>query len=205
MLNKQRLVGNLKRGIIFVVSALAGTGKTTLVHMLTKEFCEIKLSVSCTTRKPRPYEVNGGHYHFLSRQEFEEKIKRNEFLEHVELYGDRYGTSLQQIEEVLSKGDHVILVIDTQGAQLLREKIDACFIFIMPPSKEELERRLMARGTEKKEVVLQRLAIAEREMQQAHLYDYQVINDDLPTAYNVLRSIVIAEEHKVKRTKFMDT
>jgi guanylate kinase len=198
MSNKQKLVGNLKRGRIFVVSAPAGTGKTTLVSMLTKEFDHVKMSISCTTRSPRPYEIDGVHYHFLSKEAFQEKIQRGEFVEHVELYGDYYGTSFKSIEEMLMKGLHVVLVIDTQGAIMLREKIDAAYIFILPPSKEELQRRLESRGTEKRDVMLQRLAIAEREMNEAYRYDYQIINDDLSCAYQVLRSIVIAEEHKTR-------
>lgn len=200
MSNKQKLVGNLTRGCIFVVSAPAGTGKTTLVSMLTKEFDHVKMSISCTTRKPRPYETDGVHYHFLTKEAFEEKVRRGEFLEHVQLYGDYYGTSLESIEEMVKKGLHVVLVIDTQGALLLRKKIDAAYIFILPPSKEELQRRLESRGTEKREVMLQRLAIAEREMNEASHYDYQIINDDLSCAYQVLRSIVIAEEHKTRTT-----
>ena len=196
MSNKQKLVGNLKRGRIFIVSAPAGTGKTTLVSMLTKEFDQMKVSVSCTTRQPRPYEIDGVHYHFLKKEEFEDKIKRGDFLEHVLLYGDHYGTSLKFIEEILQKGQHVVLVIDTQGALMLMGKIEAAYIFILPPSKEELQRRLESRGTEKREVMLERLRIAEREINEAHRYDYQIVNDDLSCAYQVLRSIVIAEEHK---------
>jgi len=196
MSNKQKLVGNLKRGRIFIVSAPAGTGKTTLVSMLTKEFDQVKVSVSCTTRQPRPYEIDGVHYHFLKKEEFEDKIKRGDFLEHVLLYGDHYGTSLKFIEEILQKGQHVVLVIDTQGALMLMGKIEAAYIFILPPSKEELQRRLESRGTEKREVMLERLRIAEREINEAHRYDYQIVNDDLSCAYQVLRSIVIAEEHK---------
>ena len=196
MSNKQKLVGNLKRGRIFIVSAPAGTGKTTLVSMLTKEFEQVKVNVSCTTRQPRPYEIDGVHYHFLKKEDFEEKIKRGDFLEHVLLYGDHYGTSLKFIEEILQKGQHVVLVIDTQGALMLMGKIEAAYIFILPPSKEELQRRLESRGTEKKEVMQERLRIAEREINEAHRYDYQIVNDDLSCAYQVLRSIIIAEEHK---------
>jgi guanylate kinase len=200
MLSKQKLVGNLTFGLTFVVSAPAGTGKTTLVGMLTKEFDAVKMSISCTTRPPRPHEIDGVHYHFISEDEFQRKVEAGEFLEHVSLFGHRYGTSATYIEKKKSKGLHVVLVIDTQGAVQLMGKISATFIFLLPPSKEELMRRLVGRGTEKKEVIEERLRRAEVEMELANLYDYQIVNDDLPTAYQVLRSIVIAEEHRVQKS-----
>lgn len=200
MSSKQKLVGNLPYGLTFVVSAPAGTGKTTLVGMLTKEFDAVKMSISCTTRPPRPHETDGVHYHFLSEEEFQRKVDNGEFLEHVTLFGHRYGTSATFIEKKKASGFHVVLVIDTQGAVQLMGKIAATFIFLLPPSQEELVRRLVGRGTEKKEVIEERLKRAELEMELAKLYDYQIVNDDLPTAYQVLRSIVIAEEHRVQKS-----
>ncbi len=197
MSNKQKLVGSRPQGLTFVVSAPAGTGKTTLVGMLTKEFDAVKMSISCTTRPPRFHEIDGVHYNFLSEEEFQKRADSGEFLEHVTLFGHRYGTSAGLIEKMKAKGQHVVLVIDTQGAVQLMQTIDAVFIFLLPPSKEELVRRLVTRGTESKEVIEERLKRAEKEIELSQLYDYTIVNDDLPTAYQVLRSIVIAEEHRV--------
>src|SRR5258708_7627638 len=112
MSSNYKLLGNRKRGLLFVVSAPAGTGKTTLVGMLTKEFDSVKTSISCTTRPARPYEVHGQHYYFLSEAEFNEKVAHNEFLEHVTLFGYQYGTLRTHVEERQAKGQHVVLVID---------------------------------------------------------------------------------------------
>jgi guanylate kinase len=137
------------------------------------------------------------HYHFVSRQEFEVKIAQDDLLEYVCLYGDYYGTSRSWVESRLKKGKHVILVIDTQGAAQLKSKLKALFIFVKPPSLQELRRRLNHRGTECGEAIEKRLAWAEREIDAAKNYDYMIVNDDLETAYQVLKSIVIAEEHRV--------
>ena len=199
MSSKQQLVGNLKYGLTFVVSAPAGTGKTTLVQMLSKEFDSIKMSVSSTTRPPRSYEIDGSHYHFLTESQFSEKVEHGDFLEHVSLFGYRYGTSYGHVEELKKKGYHVVLVIDTQGAVQLMKKIKATFIFLMPPTTEELTRRLRDRGTEEDVEIKTRLEWSEKEMEVAKLYDYLIVNDDLSIAYQVLRSIVIAEEHRIQK------
>lgn len=196
MSNKSSLVGSRKRGLLFVLSAPAGTGKTTLVQRLVSEFPSVIQSVSFTTRKPRPQEVMGDHYFFISKEEFEKKIADQEFLEYVVLYGDYYGTSKVWVESMLSQGKHLFLVIDTQGALQLMDSVEACFIFIMPPSMEVLKERLEARNSETKESLANRLEWAEKEIEAIHYYDYAFCNDDLDTAYDVLRSIVIAEEHK---------
>lgn len=197
MSNKQLLLGNRLQGLTFVLSAPAGTGKTTLVNMLTKEFDCVKASISCTTRPKRTDEIDGVHYCFLSDEEFSKKVEEGEFLEHVTLFGYRYGTSKKVIEQMKAAGNHVILVIDTQGALTLMGKESAIFIFLMPPSLEELGRRLMERGTETHESLASRLSEAGREIAIASAYHYVIINDNLPTAYQVLRSIIIAEEHRV--------
>lgn len=193
-----RLVGNLKHGLVFILSAPAGTGKTTLVQKLVQEFSTIVASVSFTTRLPRPGEIPGAHYHFLSKEEFVRRIVQGEFLEYVELYGDYYGTSRLWVEDKLLQGMHVILVIDTQGALQLKDKIEATSIFVSPPSLRELEKRLKERKTESQEVIEKRLAWAEQEMLVRSSYDYLIINDDLEIAYQVLRSIIIAEEHHIR-------
>ncbi len=177
----QKLLGNLPRGLVFVVSAPAGTGKTTLVRMLAQEFPCIHESVSCTTRPPRQGEIDGKDYYFLSPQEFEEKKQLGDFLEHA-------------------MGNHVFLVIDTQGAlQLKKKQFSAVYIFLSPPSEEELKERLVRRKTEEMEVIEKRLSWAKAEMSMVANYDYHIINDNLNMAYAVLRSIVIAEEHKIRR------
>lgn len=193
------LLGESTEGLIFVVSAPAGTGKTTLVQMLAQEFPSIIASISYTTRKRREGEIEGTHYHFISDSEFKAKIAAADFLEYVELYGTYYGTSRQWIKEQVYKGKHVVLVIDTQGALKLKGQIPAILIFIRPPSVEVLRARLLQRRTETLEIVEKRLAWAQRELEVAQEYDYQLINDRLETAYQVLRSIFIAECHRTRR------
>lgn len=192
------LLGNLKYGLVFILSAPAGTGKTTLVQKLEQEFPCVVAGISYTTRLPRQGEVSGVHYHFLTKADFLQRAADGEFLEYVQLYGDYYGTSRLWVEEQLSKGKHVVLTIDTQGALQLKGKLKASYIFVTPPSFEELEKRLKSRKTEAQEVIEKRLAWATQEMMAKASYEYLVVNDDLETAYQVLRSIVIAEEHRLK-------
>lgn len=195
----EKVLGNLPTGLVFVVSAPAGTGKTTLVGMLTEEFDEVVESISCTTRAPRPSEKNGVDYHFLSKSEFETKIRDNEFLEYAEVFGNYYGTSRKYVLDQQKKGKHVVLVIDTQGAiKLKNERFPATFIFLSPPSLEELKERLVKRKTEDEETLRQRLSWATQEMQIGARYDYMIVNKDLHVAYDILRSIIIAEEHRLR-------
>lgn len=194
---KLKLLGNAERGLLFVLSAPAGTGKTTLVNMLAEEFPCVVPSLSFTTRHPRSGEKHGEHYHFISVEEFDQKVVENEFLEYVQLYGHFYGTSKKWVEEQLSIGKHVVLVIDTQGALQLMGKVPLCSIFLMPPSPDELRRRLKGRKTESESIIEERLEWANQELERCRYYDYCIINDDLNTAYQVLKSILIAEEHKV--------
>lgn len=202
MLNKvnykaPKLLGNLQKGHLFIISAPAGTGKTTLVKKLINEFPCVKSSVSFTTRLPRPREVNGIDYKFITRKEFEKKIEQGEFIEYVELYGDYYGTSKKYIETLQNEGNHVILVIDTQGGLKLKKLLKSTLIFIMPPSLEELSARLYKRKSESPEVIETRLKWAEIELEDAKYYDYAIVNDNLKTAYEALKSILIAEEHRI--------
>lgn len=190
----------VERGQLFVVSAPAGTGKTTLVEMLCEEFDPIVESISCTTRAARQAETDGEHYHFLSREDFQQRIDEDEFIEYVELWGNFYGTSAKMLEEQRRR-HHVMLTIDTEGALRIKRKTGAVLIFIMPPSFDELARRLTERNTESDEAVRTRLNWAEKELAVADQYDYQVLNDDLEVAYQVLRSIVIAETHRVPSQK----
>jgi guanylate kinase len=191
-----QVLGGMPKGLIFIVSAPAGTGKTTLVHMLQKEFSCVAQSISYTTRPMRVSEIADQDYHFLGRDEFEEKIKAGDFLEHARVFGDYYGTSRNALFSQLSQGKHVMLVIDTQGALQLRGKLDAVFIFIQPPSLDVLKKRLLSRKSESSAAMEERLAWAQKEIDCAIYYDYQIVNDDLKTAYDVLRSVLIAEEHK---------
>ncbi|MBU6447161.1 MAG: guanylate kinase [Verrucomicrobia bacterium] len=186
----------MKRGLVFVISAPAGTGKTTLVKMLKEEFHHIVGSVSYTTRLPRANEVEGRDYHFISTKAFEQKIKEDEFLEYAKVFDHYYGTSKKYVESQQEKGKHVILVIDTQGALQLMGRFDAIYIFMRPPSLEELMARLYRRKSEDEEAIRTRLSWAEREMALAPKYNYHIVNDNLKTAYDVLRSILIAEEHR---------
>lgn len=196
MSSDQPLLGSCSRGRLFVLSAPAGTGKTTLVQKLVEEFPSVVQSISYTTRKPRAQEVTGDHYFFISKAEFEAKIAEHEFLEYVLLYGDYYGTSKVWVESMLSQGKHLFLVIDTQGALQLMDSVEACFIFVKPPSLEILKQRLLERKSETEESLNNRLSWAEKEMEAVHYYDYAFCNDNLDSAYQILRSIVIAEEHK---------
>lgn len=192
------LLGEAKEGLIFIVSAPAGTGKTTLVQKLVSEFPSIIASISYTTRKPREGEIQGKHYHFITESEFQAKIAASDFLEYVKLYETYYGTSLEWVKEQQRQGKHVVLVIDTQGALKLKNTIQGVFIFIRPPSLEILRNRLIQRRTESEEVIEKRLEWAKKELIAGQAYDYQVINDELEVAYQILRSIFIAECHRIR-------
>lgn len=198
----QKVMGNAQKGMLFVVSAPAGSGKTTLTQMLVDEFPCVIESVSFTTRSVREGEVEGKHYHYIGRQQFEEMIAGGSFLEHATIYGDCYGTSREWVEEKRNQGKHVVLVIDTQGAAQVKTKCEATFIFILPPSFEELRARLTKRRTETKEAIERRLDWARKEVKAAQNYDYIILNDDLETAYQVFKSIFIAEEHKLENTQW---
>ena len=193
-----KVLGNVSKGQVFVISAPAGTGKTTLVHMLDGEFPCVTESISCTTRPPRANEVEGDHYHFISEADFKAKLKAGEFLEHAEVFGHYYGTLRATVEASLNRGHHVVMVIDTQGAMKIKGNFPATFIFVSPPSFDELRERLFKRKTETPESIEHRLSWAKREMEMAQHYDYHIINDNLSVAYDVLRGILIAEEHKTR-------
>jgi len=192
------LSGNVSKGLLFILSAPAGTGKTTLVQLLTRDSPNVVASVSYTTRKPRPGEIEGIHYNFIDKDEFNHRIQAGDFLEHVELYDNFYGTSKAWVESKLCQGKHVILVIDTQGAELVKQKTQVISIFVAPPSLDELEKRLRLRRTESDEMIEKRLKWSKREIEVQKKYNYLIINDDLSSAYQALRSILIAEEHRVR-------
>ncbi|MBI5273681.1 MAG: guanylate kinase [Chlamydiales bacterium] len=176
------------------MSAPAGGGKTTLAQMLTKEFKgKIVQSISCTTRKPRLNEKDGKDYHFLSKEEFFNLASQDKFLEYAPVFDHYYGTLKEDVNYLLNEGKHVLLVIDTQGAMQIKKKAAAIFIFVVPPSMEELKERLIKRGTEDENSIKQRLAIAKQELEMSKEYDYVIMNQDLSKAYEELKDIIIKE------------
>lgn len=183
-----------KRGVLFVFSGPSGVGKGTLKAKLFEEFADrIAYSVSATTRGPREGEVDGKDYFFISRQEFERRVKNNEFLEHAEFAGNCYGTPRAYVEKLLDSGMNVVLEIDVQGAlQVMKSMPECVSVFILPPSFEEPEHRLRGRGTETEEKVRERLETAKRELPYAPQYDYQIVNGgDIEAAYQSLREVFL--------------
>lgn len=189
-----------RSGILFVVSAPSGAGKTTICSALRQK-PDFVYAVSCTTRAPRPGEVNGEDYHFLSEEEFTRRVEAGEFLEHAEVHGRRYGTLKSDVLENLSQGVDVLLDIDIAGAASIRACEDPGIhdaladIFIMPPNLEELRRRLMKRGTETDEQIAIRLANAAREMEHWHFYKYTLISSSMEEDIEKFRSIMRAERY----------
>lgn len=189
-----------KKGVLFVFSGPSGVGKGTLNAKLFAEFGDqIAFSVSATTRAPREGEIDGKHYFFISRQDFENRIANNDFLEHAEFAGNCYGTPVSYVNSLLEQGKNVILEIDVQGAMQVRERMpESVSVFILPPSFEELENRLRGRGTETEEKIQMRLGAARREMEYAPKYNYQIVNGgDLEAAYQELRAIYLKESHQM--------
>ncbi|GAD80960.1 guanylate kinase [Vibrio ezurae] len=187
------------KGTLYIVSAPSGAGKSSLISaMLEKNpVYAMKVSVSHTTRKVRPGEENGVHYHFVERSEFESLIEDGVFLEHAEVFGNYYGTSRIWIEENLNKGIDVFLDIDWQGARQIRAQMPhAKSVFILPPSNGELERRLNVRGQDSSEVIAKRMSEAKSEMSHYDEYDYIIVNDDFDAALMDFRAILRAERLK---------
>lgn len=181
----------LQIGHIFIVTAASGTGKTTLVSRLSSREEDIRVSISHTTRAPREGEQNGVHYHFVSKIEFEEMIAANAFIEHAQVYGNYYGTSLAAVKSLKKAGFNVILEIDVQGAAQIRQLLpDATSIFILPPSMAELNERLINRGTDSQEVIQYRLGKAREEIEQCYLFDYVIVNQELDQAELDLLAII---------------
>jgi guanylate kinase len=180
-------------GTLFVVAAPSGAGKSTLVNALLDREPAISLSVSHTTRPPRTGELYGRHYYFVERAEFEREIGEGIFLEHAEVHGNLYGTSRTSVQELLSQGRDVLLEIDWQGAeQIRRSKPDCVSVFILPPSRTELERRLRGRGSDSVEVIERRLRNSRGEIAHAHEFDYIIVNDQFDAALGDLQAIVRA-------------
>jgi guanylate kinase len=180
-------------GSLFIVSAPSGAGKSSLVKALLTEVQGIGLSISHTTRKPRAGETPGKDYHFIHQAEFETIRNQEGFLEWAYVHGNYYGTSMSWLEGQMSIDRDVLLEIDWQGAEQVTQKIDnVVSIFILPPSFEELEKRLRGRGTDSEEVILKRMAAAQLEIEQARRFDYVIVNDDFTQALLELKSIVFA-------------
>lgn len=187
----------MSQGNLYIISAPSGAGKSSLISALLSQDKSHKMmvSVSHTTRNPRPGEVNGVHYHFVSHEEFEHLIDQDLFLEYAQVYGNNYyGTSLPAIEKNLADGIDVFLDIDWQGARQIRAKLPTVkSIFILPPSMPELERRLIGRGQDSEEVIVKRMAQAVSEISHYDEYDYVIVNDDFEQALADLRHILRAE------------
>ncbi|GEN23742.1 guanylate kinase [Halomonas cupida] len=192
----------MSQGTLFIVSAPSGAGKTSLVRELIESVDGIQVSVSHTTRAMRPGEVDAVNYHFVDVATFEDMVARGDFFEHAQVFDNHYGTSRSAVEALLAAGQDVILEIDWQGARQVREQMDsAVSIFILPPSRDELERRLSSRGTDDHQVISGRMREAVSEMSHYGEYDFMVINDDFTTALDELRALVIAHRLDTRRQK----
>ena len=188
------------QGLIMVVSAPSGTGKTTLCKKLLAEFADLRFSVSCTTRPARKGEQDGRDYHFISVEDFRNRREQGEFVEWEEIYGHCYGTSKRDIEEMTRKGYDVVLDIDTRGARNVKTIYpEAVFIFILPPSVEILKERLTKRGSETDDIIKVRFDRAMEEIQENEWYDYVVFNDIVCDSVSIIRSVYIAEKNRRSR------
>jgi len=187
---------------VFIISAPSGSGKSTLVSRLLNEVTGLTFSVSFTTRRPRGMEVEGSAYHFIGKEEFEQRIAGGEFLEHARVFDNYYGTHKSVLEQAKAAGKDLVLDIDVQGAGQLKERIpDAVSIFILAPSRESLEQRLRSRGQDNDDVIRRRLADAAREISNYEQYDYVLVNDDLDEAAETLKAIVRAERARRQRVE----
>ena len=180
--------------IVYIISAPSGSGKSTLVNELLKLVPNLDFSVSYTTRPPRGSEQNGKQYHFIRRDEFEQMIAADEFLEHADVFGNYYGTARRFLREAEQRGHDLLLDIDVQGAQQIKQKLpDAVSIFILPPDRKTLEWRLRHRSEDSEAVILRRLDTARREIENYDKYNYILINDKLEESSETLQAIVLSE------------
>lgn len=191
-----------RKGVLFIVSAPSGAGKTTLVKRLIKLIPDIRLSVSCTTRRTRPGEIPGEDYHFVGERKFELMRDRGDFAEWANVHGSFYGTPWRPLERHLRNGDDVLLDIDVVGCRKIKSRYsNAVSIFLLPPSWRELERRLALRKTDGREMIRKRLKNAERELHEITTYDYLIVNRKIREAVDSLESIVLAERLRVSRVQ----
>lgn len=187
-------------GLLLVISAPSGTGKSTLIRRLCAEFPDLVFSISYTTRAPRPGEVNGREYHFVSHAEFTALREQKLFAEWAQVHGHFYGTSRPAIQDMLAQGRDVLFDIDVQGARQLRTAFPhGVYVFLLPPSRSALEARLRGRGTEDGATLARRMGNARKEIEQADFFDFQIINADLERAYRDLRAVYLAEKLRTSR------
>ena len=189
-----------KKGILIVISGPSGAGKGTICKALLEREDNLYLSVSATTRKPREGEVHGVNYYFLEKEDFMKRVENEEFLEWAEVHGNCYGTPKFNVEELINEGKNVILEIDVQGALNVKKNCeDGVFIFVLPPSMEELKRRIIKRGSETPESLITRFKNAYEEINFISKYNYAVVNDDLEEAVKKVQNIILAEGCRVDK------
>lgn len=194
------MIKTKKQGLLIVLSGPSGCGKNTVCNALKKENKNIWESISMTSRDRRPGEKNNEDYYFVTKEEFEEKIKKNKMLEYASFAGNYYGTPKDAVQQKLDEGKDVILVIEIQGALKIKEILpQSLFVFLLPPSMNELKKRLERRKTETKEKMMERFEIAYREINELPKYNYVIVNDDYEEAANKLNAIITAEKCRVER------
>ena len=194
--------GTEKRGLLFVIAAPSGAGKTSLVRALMEREPSLAFSVSFTTRPRRAGEVDGRDYHFIDEQRFSQMVREDAFVEHARVFGHHYGTGRQQVEQALAAGKHLILEIDWQGARQVRERVaEAVDVFILPPSRAVLEQRLRGRRTDSPEVIERRLRESVEEMSHWAEFRYVVVNDDFAQALDEMTAIVHGEGEALRSTR----
>ena len=195
------MIKEKSKGLLIVVSGPSGVGKDTICNKVVESVKDTKISVSMTSREPRGKEIDRVDYYFISKEEFEKRIKNNEFLEYAIVHNNQYyGTPKGKIEEDLNKGKNIILVIDIQGALKVQELVkEALFIFIMPPSMDILKERLVKRNTETEDKIIERFKTAYKELNEFKKYNYVVVNDKIDQAVDKIKSIIIAEKCRVDR------
>lgn len=196
------MLSKKKKGLLIVLSGPSGAGKGTICKALMEKEKDLKLSISATTRQPRSGEIEGKNYFFKSEEEFEKMIENDSFLEWAKVYGHYYGTPKDFVLKNLDEGNDVVLEIDIQGALKIKEKFpEGVFIFVLPPSMEELKNRIKKRGTETEEEIIKRFKSAYEELNYVSRYNYVVINDSVEEAVEKIKAIIIAEKCRVDRNK----
>ena len=189
-------MSEMRKGMLLVISGPSGTGKGTLIKSLMEQDPTLVFSVSATTRAPRPGEIDGVHYHFVTNEQYDELVAQDAFVEHATVHANRYGTLRSEVYGRLEKGENVVLDIDVQGAlNVIANEKEKVSIFILPPSMKVLRERLTGRGTETQEAIERRLHNAVWELSQKDKYEYKVINDDLDACVRTLQAIIEAEKH----------